>query len=47
VAGGVRLSRHATVVLRLENLTNAAYKIHGSGVYAPGVSGIAELRLGL
>jgi outer membrane receptor protein involved in Fe transport len=47
VAGGMRLSRHAAVVFRLENLTNEAYKFHGSGVYAPGVSGTAELRLSL
>jgi outer membrane receptor protein involved in Fe transport len=47
LAGGLRLSRHATVVIRLENLTNEAYRLHGSGVWAPGRSGTAELRLSL
>ncbi|MFH2008986.1 MAG: TonB-dependent receptor [bacterium] len=45
LAGGVRLGRHVDVTLRFENVTNEPYKYHGSGVYAPGLSGIALLRV--
>jgi hypothetical protein len=47
LAGGVRIAPFAQVVLRVENVTNETYKFVGSGVYAPGVSGMAELRLSL
>jgi outer membrane receptor protein involved in Fe transport len=47
LSGGTRIGRHVDVVLRLENVSNAAYKWHGSGVYAPGLSAVTELRLAL
>lgn len=47
VTGGVRLTRWAQAVLRIENLTNAPYKMHGSGVYGPGLSAVLELQVRL
>lgn len=47
LAGGARLTRHVDIVLRIENLGNEPYKYHGSGVYAPGLSAVTELRLRL
>jgi len=45
VAAGVRMHRHVNLTFRLENLANEAYKWHGSGVYGPGLSATAELRV--
>jgi outer membrane receptor protein involved in Fe transport len=45
LAGGVPLSRYVDFVLHIHNLTNEKYKFHGSGVYGPGLSAIAELRV--
>jgi len=45
VAAGVRMHRRVDLTLRLENLANETYKWHGSGVYGPGLSATAELRL--
>jgi outer membrane receptor protein involved in Fe transport len=45
VSAGVRMHRWVDLTFRLENLTNQSYKWHGSGVYGPGLSATAELRL--
>ncbi len=45
LAAGVRMHRTVDLTFRLENLANEAYKWHGSGVYSPGLSATAELRL--
>src|SRR5690606_31624581 len=36
VRAGYRIQRHALLVLVLENLTNAAYRYHGSSINGPG-----------
>jgi outer membrane receptor protein involved in Fe transport len=45
VAAGVQLNRYVDVTIRVENLSNEPYKYHGSGVYAPGLSAVALLRI--
>ncbi len=45
LSGGVRMGRYTDLTLRIENVSNEPYKYHGSGVYAPGVSAIALLRV--
>ena len=45
LAGGVQLDRFVDLTLRVENLGNTPYKYHGSGVYGPGLSAIAQLRV--
>lgn len=45
VAAGVRIGPHMDVTLRVENLSNEPYKYHGSGVYSPGLSAVALLRI--
>jgi outer membrane receptor protein involved in Fe transport len=47
LSGGVRITSYAQAVLRIENLGNAPYKMHGSGVYGPGLSAVMELQLRL
>ena len=44
LSGGVRLARFLHFTLRFENVTDAAYKLHGSGVYAPGASVVGMLQ---
>jgi len=45
LAGGVQLNRFVDLTLRVENLGNTPYKYHGSGVYGPGLSAIAQIRV--
>lgn len=45
VAAGVRIGSHVDVTLRVENLSDEPYKYHGSGVWAPGLSAVALLRI--
>ena len=47
VAGGLTLRKGLDLILRLHNVSNEPYKYHGSGVYQPGTSVTAELRLAL
>ena len=44
-SAGVRIGPHMDVTLRVENLSNEPYKYHGSGVWAPGLSAVALLRV--
>ncbi len=46
VRAGFRPWSRALVALAGENLTNAAYKTHGSAVYGPGRSAVVRLELG-
>ncbi len=43
--GGVRLNKYVDLTARIDNIGNAPYKYHGSGVYGAGLSGIVELRI--
>jgi len=45
LAGGVQIDRFVDLTLRVENLGNTPYKYHGSGVYGPGLSAIAQIRV--
>ena len=45
LAGGVSLGPHVDLALRIENVSNEAYKYHGSGVYAPGLSAMALIKV--
>jgi len=45
VAAGVKLNQYVDVTLRVENLSNEPYKYHGSGVWSPGLSAVALLRI--
>ncbi len=45
LAAGVRIGPHIDVTLRVVNLSNEPYKYHGSGVWAPGLSALALLRI--
>ena len=45
VAGGLRLARSVYFTLRVENVTNEAYKYHGSGVYGPGLSVVSMIQV--
>jgi outer membrane receptor protein involved in Fe transport len=42
---GMPLNKYADLTLRIHNLTNEAYKFHGSGVYGPGFSAVVQLRI--
>ena len=42
--GGWRPSRNSSLTLALENLSDADYRIHGSGVDSPGRSAYLSLR---
>jgi outer membrane receptor protein involved in Fe transport len=44
LAGGLRLHEGLHLTLRIENVSNEAYKFHGSGVYAPGLSVVGMLQ---
>lgn len=46
VRGGYRFQRHALVALVLENVTNAAYRYHGSSINGPGRSLNVLVELG-
>ena len=41
--GGVRFSKHVSLNVGLENITNTRYRFHGSGIDAPGFNVIAGL----
>jgi hemoglobin/transferrin/lactoferrin receptor protein len=43
--GGLSLGKHMGVRVAVENVTDAAYKYHGSGVYRPGLQGVGGIEL--
>ncbi len=45
VRAGAELSKHVRVAASLQNLTNALYRHHGSGVDEPGFSGVLSVEV--
>ena len=44
LSGGLRLTEKATVSLALQNLLDRNYRIHGSGIDAPGINAFVSLK---
>jgi hemoglobin/transferrin/lactoferrin receptor protein len=44
VSGGFRLTENSSVNLALLNLLDRNYRIHGSGIDAPGINAFVSLK---